>query len=93
MSDSSPKFIDVYDARDVFNANETGLFWRMLPDKTMAVKGDKCHGGKKSKERITLREGANMDGPEKLQLLVIVKYANTRCFKRSLIIASCLRIQ
>lgn len=49
-----------YDARDVFIADETGIFWRMLPEKTMAVKGDTCHGGKKSKERITLLMEANM---------------------------------
>ena len=81
VSDSLPKLMEGYDARDVFNADEMGLFWRMLPDKTMAVKGDKCHGGKKSKERITLLVGANMDGSEKLPLLVIGKYANPRCFK------------
>ena len=81
VSDSLPKLMEGYDARDVFNADETDLFWRMLPDKTMAVKGDKCHGGKKSKECITLLVGANMDGSEKLPLLVIGKYANPRCFK------------
>ena len=42
-----------YNPRDVFNADETGLFWRLLPDKTLAFKHEKCHGGKKSKERRT----------------------------------------
>ena len=41
---------------------EKGLFWRMLPDRTIAIKGDKCHGGKKSKERNTLLVRVNMDG-------------------------------
>ena len=26
-----------YDPCDVFNADETGLYWRLLPDKTHAV--------------------------------------------------------
>lgn len=28
-----------YDPNDVFNADETGLYWRMLPDKTHAFRG------------------------------------------------------
>ncbi|UYV80666.1 hypothetical protein LAZ67_19001323 [Cordylochernes scorpioides] len=57
------------DARDVFNVDET------------AFKHEKCHGGKLSKERVTLLVGANMDGSEKLPLLMIGKAANPRCFK------------
>lgn len=40
-----------------------------------------CVGGKKSKERITVLVGANMDGSDKLPLLVIGKFQNPRCFK------------
>lgn len=42
---------DGYDIKDIFNGDETGLFSRLLPAKTLAVKGDKCIGGKTSKER------------------------------------------
>ncbi|UYV72296.1 hypothetical protein LAZ67_9002504 [Cordylochernes scorpioides] len=69
------------DARDVFNVDETGLFFKCTPDKTLAFKHEKCHGGKLSKERVTLLVGANMDGSEKLPLLMIGKAANPRCFK------------
>ena len=34
-----PKLLEGYSARDVFNADETGMFWRLLPDKTKAFKG------------------------------------------------------
>ena len=51
-----------YDPSDVFNADETGLYWRLMPDKTHAVSGETCTGGKKSKERITLLVCANMTG-------------------------------
>ncbi|XP_054706707.1 tigger transposable element-derived protein 4-like [Uloborus diversus] len=47
----------------------------------MSFKGDKCSGGKHSKDRITLLVGANMDGTEKLQLLMIGKSKNPRCFE------------
>lgn len=39
----------------VFNADETGLFWKMLPEKTYVHSGEKSAPGRKlSKERITL---------------------------------------
>lgn len=35
-------------------ADETGLFFKCLPDKTLTFKNEKCHGGKHSKERLTI---------------------------------------
>ena len=58
---------------DIFNADETGLFWKLLPDHTLTFKED-ARGGKKSKEHITVLVGASMKG-EKLSLLVIGKSA------------------
>lgn len=69
------------DAKNVFNVDETGLFYKCTPDKTLAFKNEKCSGGKLSKERITVLIGANMDGTEKLPLLVIGKSTHPRCFK------------
>ena len=53
----------------------------MTPDKTLRIKGEKCLGGKLSKERITVFVCANMDGSEKRKLLVIGKSKKPRCFK------------
>lgn len=66
---------------DIFNADETGLFYRLTPDKTLKFKGEKCTGGKLSKERITVMVAANMSGTVKKKLLVIGKSQNPRCFK------------
>lgn len=73
--------IQEYEAKNIFNADETGLFFKCLPDRSMCFKGEKCHGGKSSKERITLLLAANMDGSEKLKPLMIGKSAKPRCFK------------
>lgn len=75
------QMIDDYADKDVFNVDETGLFYKCTPDKTLAFKNEKCSGGKHSKERLTVLMGANMDGSEKLPLLVIGKSKNPRCFK------------
>lgn len=70
-----------YEPQDIFNADETGLMWQMLPDRTLTFKGEICSGGKKAKNRITLLLAANMTGTEKLPLFVIGKSQKPRCFK------------
>lgn len=37
-----------------FNLDETGLYWRLLPLKTLAAADDSAEGFKLSKERVTL---------------------------------------
>ncbi|KAH1173012.1 hypothetical protein KIL84_016851 [Mauremys mutica] len=32
--------LDTYETRNIFNADETGVFWKCLPDKTMAFRGE-----------------------------------------------------
>lgn len=70
-----------YDPNDIFNADETGLYWRLLPDKTHAFRGEVCTGRKRSKERVTVLVCANMTGTEKCPLLTIGKYKKPRCFR------------
>ncbi|XP_061704502.1 tigger transposable element-derived protein 4-like [Cydia pomonella] len=76
-----PKLKIKYSPEDIFNADETGLFCKLTPDKTLKFKGEKCVGGKLSKERITVLVAANMSGTEKRKLLVIGKSKNPRGFK------------
>ena len=60
--------LERYDPYNIYNANETGLYWRLLPDKTHAVSGEMCTGGKLSKERITILVCSSMTGSDKLPL-------------------------
>ena len=76
-----PRILKEYQPKDIFNADETGFFYKLLPNKTYTYKGDQCSGGKKSKERLTVMVCANMDGSEKSKLLVIGKSLKPRCFK------------
>ncbi|XP_047027976.1 tigger transposable element-derived protein 4-like [Helicoverpa zea] len=75
------KFTQKYAPSDIFNSDEAGIFYKLTPDKTLKFKGEKCVGGKLSKERITVLVAANMDGTEKRKLMVIGKSKNPRCFK------------
>ncbi|XP_021695234.1 tigger transposable element-derived protein 4-like [Aedes aegypti] len=81
MTNVLPGFIQEYDPKDIYNADETGLFYKCLPDRTYAFKSESCHGGKYSKQRLTILCAANMDGSDKLPLLVIGKSRKPRCFK------------
>uniref|UniRef100_H3AH53 HTH CENPB-type domain-containing protein n=1 Tax=Latimeria chalumnae TaxID=7897 RepID=H3AH53_LATCH len=64
--------------RDVFNFDETGLFFCLQPDKTMCFnKG----WARNNKERLTVLLGANSDRSEKRLPLVIGKAQKPRCFK------------
>lgn len=76
-----PEIMKGYDPRDVFNMDESGLFYRALPDRTLRIRGEECKGGKRSKERLTASFCVNMAG-EFEKTLVIGKCAKPRCFKR-----------
>ena len=63
--------------QEIYNMDKTGLFFKTSGDQSFYVKGEKCGGGKKSKERITVSVCANQLG-EKDKLLVIGKSARPR---------------
>ncbi|XP_070392420.1 tigger transposable element-derived protein 6-like [Dermacentor albipictus] len=73
--------VSSYAERDVYNADETALFYQMLHGKTHAMKGDKCAGGKHSKVRITVLLCTNMDGSNRCLPFVIGKSKRPRCFR------------
>ena len=62
VSTTLPNLLRDYDPKDVFNMDETGLFYKLLPNRTLQFKGECCHGGKKRKERLTVALTVNMDG-------------------------------
>ncbi len=49
-----PSLLEGYAPEDILNLDETGLFFRQLPDKSLTVKAKDCAGGKKPKNRLTL---------------------------------------
>ena len=52
--ESLPSLLGGYEPHHVYNADVTGLFFNVLPDRTLAYKGESCHGGKHSKDRLTV---------------------------------------
>ena len=66
-----------YSAEDIFNCDETGLFYKMESSKSYLLKGATCTCGKRSKERITVPPSANMTGTEKLIVNALVSFFYT----------------
>lgn len=75
------KLINEYNEEDIFNADETALFYKLLPEKSLVFKDEIYSGGKRAKQRLTILLAANMSGTEKLPLLVIGNSQKLHCFK------------
>lgn len=66
----------------IYNADESGLFWRLLPGKTLVRSDEKTAPGRKAeKARLTFLACTNATGEHKIRPLVIGKAKNPRCFK------------
>lgn len=75
-----PKLVADYSNDCIYNADETGLFYKMKPEYTLEVKGKNATGCKQSKERLTILFCANVDGSDKISPFVIGKSKKPRCF-------------
>ncbi|GFW63444.1 tigger transposable element-derived protein 1 [Trichonephila clavipes] len=71
-----------YSADQVFNADETGLYWKKLPNRTYIAKDEKTASGHKaSKDRVTLLLCSNASGDRMLKPLLISKSLRPRALK------------
>ncbi|UYV62810.1 hypothetical protein LAZ67_2002000 [Cordylochernes scorpioides] len=70
-----------YDPANIYNADETGLFFQLIPDRTLAHKDENCRGVRRMKQRITVLLCCNSTGTDKWRLLIIGKSAKPRCFR------------
>jgi len=70
-----------YDLKNVFNMDETGLFFYALPDSTLSHVKQLCKGGKQGKDWITVVLACSALG-EKLLPWMIGKSKNPRAFRR-----------
>lgn len=72
-----------YDLNQVYNADESGLYYRALPKRTLIGGNERGASGHKDiKDRLTVMFAANATGSHKIPLFVIGKSAKPRCFHR-----------
>ena len=73
-----------YDPEDVYNMDETGLFFRVLPKYTVLLPEEDiktARGRKNAKERVTLVACANATGTHKIPLCMIGKPKKPVCIR------------
>ena len=75
-----PTLLARHQLKDIFNADEFGLFYEVLPSKSLYFRGKRCSGGKHKKAGLTGMAASNVLD-EKIPMFVIGKSANPRCFK------------
>lgn len=76
-----PRMKRGYSDSEIYNADETGVFYNVTPDKTVKLKTENCASGKHVKHRLTVLVCANMSGSDKRKLVVIGKSAKPTSFK------------
>ena len=79
MRENLRETLKEYDPENIFNCDETGLFWKMKPSRT--ISNGPVSGTKQSKDRVTVLLTCNVTGSEKLCPLFIHKYENPRPLK------------
>ena len=70
-----------YEPRNIYNADETGIYYRELPDGTLTFTSDTLSGSKRVRDRVTALVAVNMDGTDKRPLFIIGKSKQPRCFR------------
>jgi hypothetical protein len=68
----------------VYNCDETGLFYKQIQKKTLVSRSEKNAPGRKScKQRITLQLCCNASGDNKVRIMVIGRSKKPRCFAQN----------
>ena len=76
-----PEIMQGYSSDDIWNLDESGVFWKALPDKGFGQKVKECKGGKRSKQRLTVTFIVNGAGKSESKPIVLWRSENPRCFK------------
>uniref|UniRef100_A0A8C5RHA3 HTH CENPB-type domain-containing protein n=1 Tax=Laticauda laticaudata TaxID=8630 RepID=A0A8C5RHA3_LATLA len=79
------KFMEAegYVPQQVFNCDQTGLFWKKMPKRTYITQEEMAMPGHKPmKDRLTLLLCANASGDLKIKPLVVYQYENPHAFKQ-----------
>ena len=71
-----------YSPNDIYNGDQTALFYKSLPHRTYCFDSDKPAGSAKRKDRLTLLIITNMDGSDHRKLSVIGKSKTPHCLQK-----------
>ncbi|XP_065652997.1 tigger transposable element-derived protein 4-like [Hydra vulgaris] len=78
-----PTLLLNYKLKNIFNADEFGLFYQCLPNKTYHLSREKCFGGKNSKLRLTGIAAGSATGERLPMFNAVSKETVINCFKKA----------
>jgi len=87
LADSEKRMIEMwnivkkYEMNDMYNMNETALYWKMISDVTLVT--EHLSDSKKKKTCISIAVCFNASESHKLHLWMIEKTKNLQCFERN----------
>ncbi|UYV78694.1 hypothetical protein LAZ67_16002435 [Cordylochernes scorpioides] len=70
-----------YELFQIYNADETGVYWKSLPDNSQVKNANSASGHKQSKDRLSVLLCANADASHKNVLAVVGKSKRPRAIK------------
>jgi hypothetical protein len=70
-----------YALKDIFNTDETALFYNAQLKRIRKLKEQNCQEGNRYKERVTVLLCCNADGSKKLHPLIVGKFKKPHCLK------------
>ncbi|XP_066978569.1 tigger transposable element-derived protein 4-like [Macrobrachium rosenbergii] len=76
-----PQLLLEFEAGDIFAVEEVSFFYRVLPSEAPSLAGERCAGGIRSRQRLTVLLCGNMSGVEKFPLLVVGKHSKPSSFR------------
>lgn len=65
--------LEQYNPVDIYNCDEMGLYYKLMPGRSLIINKDDCIGVKRSKDRFTVLLCVNWTGNDKLKPLVVGK--------------------
>ena len=76
--------MEEYEPQNIYNADETSLFYKSLSNHTMSFGSEEVHGSKlhQAKDCMSLLLCTNMNGYEKLNPVLIAKAAHPTALKK-----------
>ena len=98
MNGTIQKLFEKFNADDIFNSDETGLYYRANPNASLTYEYESFSGSKKTLDRLKVLSCANMSGSGKsakplcfkgvnVKLLTLSYYSNSNAWMTSAIFA------
>ena len=69
-----------YKQRGIYNVDESGLFYYLIPARTLDLKGDNCNDGNNFNDHLSVLLHTNADGSDKKIPIIIRKSRKTKYF-------------